>query len=195
MKDIIWGIIGTIVAFLSLAIQFIKAIRTVKKEKEDKLFLQVCDEIAYYNGVYQIKIINVSPKATACNLQVSLRIKSNHFNYFYKIQDVVIPENIYSVNKDSDKRACEVLVNVDAMRITKEDIEKNTSKVIKELFEGKRLELNHLLSDNELYLVVRVNAVNKTTGKNNEFPKHEFYYKDIKPGMFGIGNDFVTKIL
>lgn len=108
MEDFIWGIIGTIVAILSLAIQFVKAIRTIKKDKSDKLSLKVCDEIAYYNGVYQIKIINVSSNATACNLQVSLRIKNNHFNRVYKIQDVVIPVSIYSVNKDSDKEACEV---------------------------------------------------------------------------------------
>lgn len=194
MKVYIWGILGTIVAFLSLAIQFVKAIRTIKKEKDDKLDLKVCDEIAYYNGVYQVKIINISSNATACNLQVSLRIKNNHFNRVYKIQDVVIPVSIYSVNKDRDKEACEVLVNVDAMRIRNDDIETNASKGIKELFEEKKLELNHLLSDKELYLAVRVNAVNKTTGKTKDFPKKVFYYKDVKQGKFGVGDDYVTRI-
>lgn len=193
MKDIIWGIIGTIVAFLSLMIQIVKALRTVKKEKEDMLSLKVCDEIAYYNGLYQIKIINVSPKATACNLQVSLRIKNNHFSRVFRIQDVVIPVSLYSVKIDNDKGACEVLVNVDAMRIRKEDIDKNASSLIKGLFNKKKLELKHLLSDKEFYLAIRVNAVNKSTGKTKDFPKQEFYYKDIVHGVFGIGNDFVTK--
>lgn len=194
MKEQIWGIIGSLGALLSLGIQFCKAIRTIRKERTDNLSLKLCNQIAYYDGVYKIKIINDSPNVTAYNLQMTLRIKNRHFNFVYRIQSVTIPEDIYSTNKDNEKEMCETLINVDAMRILQQDIEDYASKEIKGLFKNNELELRDLLSDNELYLAVRFNAVNKTTGKTQDFPKHEFCYNDIRPGMFGVGEDFVTKI-
>ncbi|MDD6582660.1 MAG: hypothetical protein PUF10_08320 [Bacteroidales bacterium] len=194
MKGIVIGIIGAGVAILSLAIQAINAIRVVRKERADKLSLKLCNEIAYYDGCYQIKIINVSPNATAYNLHLSLRIKDNHFNHIYRLPDVVVHEDIYSINQDNDKEMCEVLVNVDAMRIIRQDIEKEASPEVKKLFEEEKLELKHLLSDTEFYLAVRFNAVNKLNGKTNDFPKQEFYYKNIKLGKFGVGYDYVTKL-
>jgi hypothetical protein len=194
MEEQMWGIIGSIGALLSLGIQFCKAIITIRKERTDKLSLKLCDEIAYYDGKYQIKIINDSPNATAYNLQMSLRIKNRHFNYVYRIQSVTVPVDIFSINKDNEKEMCEILVNVDAMRIIRQDIEDYASKEIKKLFEESTLGLRDLLFDRELYLAVRFNAVNKATGKTKDFPKYEFCYDDIKPGVFGVGEDHVTML-
>lgn len=94
MKESILGIIGTVGAVLSLSIQSVKAIGTYKKEKSDRLTLKLSDQIAYYDGVYQIKIINTSPNATAYNLNGTIRLKNKHLNYFYRLPDFKIQENL-----------------------------------------------------------------------------------------------------
>lgn len=193
MKESIFGIIGSVGAVLSLAIQSIKGLKTIRNEKADKLLLKLCDQIAYYEGVYKIKIINVSPKATAYDLHVTVRIKNNHFNYVYKLPDFTSQGNIYSVNMDNEKEMCEILINIDAMKIDG-SIEKNASSEIIELYKKGKLELRHFLVNKEMYLSVRYYAVNHATGKTVDFEKHDFYYKDIAPGKFGIGDDFVTRI-
>lgn len=193
MKESIFGIIGSVGAVLSLAIQSVKAIGTYKKEKSDRLTLKLCNQIAYYNGVYQIKIINTSPNATAFNLNGTVRLKNKHLNYFYRLPDFKIQENLYSRNKDNEKEACEVLINIDVMRMDG-NIKDHESGEIKELYRTKKLELLNILSNEDMRLIIRYNAVNKSTGKTVYYDKHEFCYYDITAGKFGIGNDFVTRI-
>lgn len=194
MKGNILGLIGTIAAVLSLVIQFVKEIITVKKEKSDTLLLKLCNQIEFCNGVYKLKIINISPCATAYDLHVTLRLQNRHLRSIYKFADFINQSNIYSVNKGTDKEACEILINIDAMRIEKKYFEAPSSYDIKNLFKENRLELRHMLADKESCLSVRYYAVNRATGKTVDFDQHDFYYRDIVSGRFGVGNDYVTQL-
>ncbi len=194
MKESLWGIIGTLVAALSLLIQFIKEIKSNLSEKKSALSLKLCDQIEYDVGVYKIKIINVSSNATAYDLHATFRIKNNHLKNIYKLPDFNNQSDIYSINKDKEQKACEILINIDAMRIEKRYLEENPSVDINKLFEENKLELKHILANREMCLSVRYYAVNKSTGKTVDFDQHDFYYKDIASGRFGVGNDYVTQL-
>lgn len=194
MKENLWSIIAVIIAVLSLIIQFIKIIRTVIKDKTDTLLLKLCNYIECYDGIYKIKIMNVSPNATAYDLHVAFRVKNNHLKNIYKLPDFNNQSDIYSINKDKEQKACEILINIDAMRIEKRYLEENPSVDINKLFEENKLELKHILANREMCLSVRYYAVNKSTGKTVDFDQHDFYYKDIASGRFGVGNDYVTQL-
>lgn len=201
MKEFFWGIVGTIIALISLIIQFIKEIKANRQEKELKkreeletLLLTLCEQIECYNGVYRVKFINTSLAATAYNLKVSFRIKNRRFNYTYKIPDFGTHEEITSSKSEEDKSSCEIYARINVLDIDSNEIKKNAPSDIIRLFEDGKLELRDLLKDDENYLAIRYNAVNSLTGRTVEFAKREFTYKDIKYGRFGIGNDFVTPL-
>lgn len=201
MKEYIWGIIGTLIALVSLIIQFIKTVKVNRREQRererdehDALSLKLCNQIEYYNGIYRVKIINISNAATAYNLNVSIRIKNRHFNYTYKIPDVSAQETIYSIYQEKDKELCEFYTHINVMEIDEKELMKYASQEILNLYNNKTLGLKNLLKDKENYLAVRYNAVNRSTGRTVEFAKQEFVYEDIVHGRFGIGDDFVTRL-
>ena len=201
MKEYIWGVVGTIIASLSLVIQFVKELSNnrrerIAKEREEQetLLLKVCDEVEYFNGVYRIKFINTSLVATAYNLKVSIRIKNTHFNYAYKIPDFSTQEEIISINNENDQELCEIYAIINVMDIERKELLRHASSDILELYEAGKLELKDLLKDNENYLAIRYYAVNRLNGKTIEFSKHVFVYENIKHGKFGIGKDVVTPL-
>lgn len=201
MKEYIWGIIGTVVALLTLVIQFIKALKENRQERKAReqeqrnhLLLKLCDQVEYYNGIYRIKFINKSVTASAYNLKASIRIKNQRYNYTYKVPDFSSQEDIMSSLKEEDKSLCEIYVKINVMDIDEKEIFENASPEIKNLYFEKKLELKDLLNDKENYLAVRYNAVNKATGRTEEFERHVFRDSNIVYGRYGIGNDFVTPL-
>lgn len=201
MKEHLWGIIGTIIALGTLVRQCVKDYKSAKKEKieqqreeQEKLSLKLCDQIEYYNGIYRIKFINTSLVSIAYNLNVSIRIKNNHFNYTYQIPDFSAKNAIYSIYQEKDIASCEIFTRINVMEIAENEIKKHASLEISTLYDSKKLELRNILKDRDCYLAIQYNAVNKSNGNTIEFTQRNFNYNSIVHGKFGIGNDFVTPI-
>lgn len=201
MKEHLWGIIGTIIALGTLVRQCIKDYKSDKKEKteqhreeQEKLSLKLCNQIEYYNGIYRIKFINESQISVAYKLNVSIRIKNRHFNYAYKLPDINMQNEIFSIHQEDDKASCESYVHINVLKIEANEINKYASSEISNLYHSKTIELKDILKDKDCYLAVKYDAVNRSNGKIIDFPKQNFNYDSIVHGIFGIGHDFVTPI-
>lgn len=201
MKEHLWGLIGTIIATFTFVIQCVKEFNSAKRERiekqqeqQEKLLLKLCDQIEYYNGLYRIKFINTSLVSIAYNLNVSIRIKNNHFNYTYQIPDFSAKNAIYSINQERDVASCEIFTHINVMDIAEKEIKKHASLEILTLYASKQLELRHILEDRDCYLAIKYNAVNRSNGNTIEFTQQNFNYDSIVHGIFGIGHDFVTPI-
>lgn len=185
------SVFSAIIALISLLWHIIKDAFTYFRKKSDRLNLKLCDEIALYDNVYSIKIINLSPNATAYNLHAQLYIVNKIKGYRGKLPDFYAPSHLYSIKQDKDPRAREILIHIDTKRI--ENIEyMDVSNKKNERIDNK-LELVDLLQEQSTYLAVRYNAVNNITENPKEYPMKEFYYYNIKHGFFGAGDEYVTE--
>lgn len=191
-QSIIVAIYSAIIGTMSFLWQVVKSIVLRAKEKSNKLDLKLCDEIALDNHEYTIKIINISPNATAYNLHASFYIINKLKGYHYQLPDFNAQHHIYSVKQDSDPKTHEILIKIDVMRISLKALSE-ASIYIKDYHRNERLELIHFLEDRGTYLAVRYNAVNALTKSPNDYPMKTFTIKNLKRGFFGVGNAYVTE--